>query len=131
MESRLPPFKKLHMEYRMSMTVLAILKAEHGIDFEAQRALNKSPRSSAYAVNDFPCDSKPYNALYDVPKRLPVFTKSAASKSFYCAGHYMVNFSSEYVYDFCPKLITLNRYQFVGPFKTKKEAQDFAKTIKE
>jgi hypothetical protein len=59
--------------------------------------------------------------MYDIQKRLPLFTKSGDSKSLYCAGYYVIRFDKGWVKSFCPKLITLQRYQYEGPFKTEVE----------
>lgn len=72
-------------------------------------------------VYGFPTSTKSYNCLYDVSKRLPIYTKNAKSKSYYCAGHYAVKFNNSWTKAFCPKLITLQRYDFLGPYKTKAE----------
>ena len=66
----------------------------------------------------------PYNVLYDVKKSLPLFTKSIKSKSLYCAGYYIIHFDKGWVKSFCPKLITLEKYDFCGPFKNKIEMKD-------
>lgn len=72
-------------------------------------------------VYDHPCDYRAYNILWDVQKKLPIFTKSSKSKSFFCAGYYIVKFNNGWVKSYCPKLITLNRYPYQGPFKSKEE----------
>lgn len=72
----------------------------------------------------FPTKSKPFNAMYDVRRSLPLFTKNAHSKSFHCAGWYAIKFKN-WVVAFCPKLITVERYECHGPFKTKAEVSDF------
>jgi hypothetical protein len=72
-------------------------------------------------VYGYPTSTIPYNTLYDVKKRLPLFTKSAKSKSLYCAGYYTIRFEKGWVQSHCPKLITLERYEFRGPFKTEFE----------
>lgn len=69
----------------------------------------------------FPTSSKPYNAMYDVQRKLPLFTKSNASKSLYCAGFYVIKFDKGWVKSFCPKAITIERYPFKGPFKSELE----------
>lgn len=72
-------------------------------------------------VHGFPTSTTPYNAMYDCKRSLPLFTKSAKSKSVYCAGYYIVRFDKGWVKSFCPKLITVERYQIKGPFKTELE----------
>ena len=56
--------------------------------------------------------------IYDVHRKLALFTKSIKSKSLYCAGYYIIQFDKGWVKSFCPKLITLERYNYKGPFKT-------------
>ena len=69
----------------------------------------------------FATSVKPYNAMYDVRRKLPLFTKSNASKSLYCAGYYVIKFNKGWVKSFCPKVITLERNPYKGPFKTEFE----------
>ncbi len=72
-------------------------------------------------IYDFPCSSRPYQPVYNIKKRLPIYAKSAKSKSLYCAGYYVIKFRKGWVKSFCPKLITLERYPYQGPFKTESE----------
>ena len=68
-------------------------------------------------VHGFPTSCDPYNDMYDVKRKLPLFTKSKNSKSLYCAGYYIIHFNKGWVKSFCPKLITIERYESKGPFK--------------
>ena len=70
------------------------------------------------AVHGFDCSCTPYNEMYNLKRKLPLFTKSDKSKSLYCAGYYIIKFDKGWVKSFCPKLITLERYEYKGPFKT-------------
>ncbi len=72
-------------------------------------------------VHSYPTSCNPYNDMYDVKQKLPLFTKSDKSKSLYCAGYYIIRFDKGWVKSFCPKLITVERYQTKGPFKTEIE----------
>jgi hypothetical protein len=63
----------------------------------------------------------PYNTMYDIRRKLPLFTKSLQSKSLYCAGYYTIKFNKGWVKSFCPKVITLERNEYRGPFKTEFE----------
>jgi hypothetical protein len=74
--------------------------------------------SFAKEVNGFPTNCKPFNSMYDVKRKLPLYTKSEKSKSLYCAGYYTIRFEKGWVKSFCPKLITCERYDYQGPFKT-------------
>ena len=80
-----------------------------------------SAEPEVYEVHGFPSMCKPYNSMYDVKRKLPLFTKSNASKSLYCAGYYTIKFEKGWVRSFCPKLITIERYESKGPFKTEME----------
>jgi hypothetical protein len=76
---------------------------------------------AANNVYDFPCDCEPYNPIFDLKSRLPLYTKDVKSKSFYCAGHYLINIEGTWTSDYCPKKIVLSRHEYHGPFKTKDE----------
>ena len=69
-------------------------------------------------VHNYPTSTVPYNTMLDVQRKLPLFTKSAKSKSLYCAGYYIIKFDKGWVKSFCPKLITVERYETKGPFKS-------------
>lgn len=76
------------------------------------------------SVYGYPCEHKPNNSLWDVKHRLPIYTKGTKSKSFFCAGYYIVKFNNGWVKSYCPKLITLNRYPYAGPYDTIEEMQE-------
>ena len=67
--------------------------------------------------------------MYDIKKKLPLFTKSDASKSVYCAGYYAIHFEKGWVKSFCPKLITIQRYEYKGPFKTDLELRQVLSNV--
>ena len=96
------------------------VKEKLGIVFYDTVKISKAD-SKEFAVYEFPCGSKPYGSVYDIRKRLPIYAKSTKSKSQYCAGYYVIKFRKGWVKSFCPKLITLDRYPFQGPFKTEIE----------
>ena len=75
----------------------------------------------AHEAHGFPTSCTPYNTVLDVKRKLPLFTKSNKSKSLYCAGYYIIHFDKGWVKSFCPKLITVERYETKGPFKTSLE----------
>ena len=50
---------------------------------------------------------------------LPCFTKGETSKVYYAAGYYAVLFPNNgWTESFCPKISTLRKHEFSGPFKT-------------
>lgn len=71
---------------------------------------------------------------YPVPKietfktqereNLPCFTKTPTSKIYFAAGYYGINFDNGgWMESFTPKLSTLRKYEYIGPFKTLTDAQ--------
>jgi len=91
-----------------------------GNDFFVSKVIQESEPESK-EVHGFPASTPPHNSMFDVRKKLPLFTKSKASKSLYCAGYYLIKFDKGWVKSFCPKLITIQRYKNSGPFKTELE----------
>jgi hypothetical protein len=77
--------------------------------------------TETYEFHGFPTSCAPYNAMFDVRRKLPLFTKSAQSKSLYGAGYYIIKFDKGWVKSFCPKAITVERYPYKGPFKSELE----------
>jgi hypothetical protein len=82
-----------------------------------------------YYIYEFPCSSKPYEPVYSVREKLPLYAKSSKSKSRYCAGHYVIQFRKGWVKSYCPKLITLQRYPYYGPFKTESEMRSILNSV--
>ena len=72
-------------------------------------------------VHGFLTRTHAYNGMYDISRKLPLFTKSEKSKSVYCAGYYLIKFNVNWLKSFCPKLITIERNEYLGPFKTEIE----------
>ena len=104
------------------------LGIELPVDLKTKKISNANePINTVY---NFPCSSKPYNPLYNVRKKLPIYAKSTKSKSQYCAGYYVIRFRKGWVKSFCPKLITLERYPFEGPFRTEQEMRQQLNTLK-
>ena len=89
--------------------------------FEATVTSERSANIEEKEVYGYPTSTTPYNTLYDVKRKLPLFTKSIKSKSLYCAGYYIIRFDKGWVQSHCPKLITLERYEYQGPFKSEFE----------
>jgi hypothetical protein len=97
------------------------LTKQFGEDFFLSSDRIKVTQSESYECHGYPTSCRPFNAMFNVQKRLPLFTKSNASKSLYCAGYYIIRFDKGWVKSFCPKAITIERYPFKGPFKDELE----------
>ena len=94
------------------------LTKEFGRDFFIARIIKESRNALPNEVHGYATSVEPHNAMFDIQRKLPLFTKSSDSKSLYCAGYYVIHFEKGWVKSFCPKLITLQRYEYQGPFKT-------------
>jgi len=78
-------------------------------------------------VYDYVSDvQKPYNKMFYVKKKVPIYTKKKKSKSFFCAGYYLV-YKKSWSEMFCPKLITLEKCKFHGPFTNQYQMKAFEK----
>jgi hypothetical protein len=93
------------------------LTKQFGNDFFIAKIVKESHDAQELEVHGYSTSVIPHNPLYDIKRKLPLFTKSEDSKSLYCAGHYIIKFEKGWVKSFCPKLITLQRYDYRGPFK--------------
>lgn len=80
-------------------------------------------------IYGFPTGSKTYGPLWNVQKKLPIYAKSSKSKSLYCAGYYVIQYRKGWLKSFCPKLITLERYPYKGPFKTEIEMRTILRAV--
>lgn len=107
----------VHDNEREMFPSIKLLSKQYNIEFvKAEKP--KKVKQDIYDVYGFPTNSAPNNEVLDVQRYLPIYTKGSKSKSFFCAGYYIIKFSSTWVRAYCPKLITLNRYEYQGPFKT-------------
>ena len=110
-------FVYVHDNQREMFASIKLLSKKYNIEFAKPEKVKKE-KLDVYDVYGFPTNSQPNNQVLDVQRYLPIYTKGAKSKSFFCAGYYIIKFSSTWVRAYCPKLITLNRYEYEGPFKT-------------
>ncbi len=110
-------FVYVHNEQREQFANIRLLSKKYNIVF-AKAERPRREKQDMYDVYGFPTTAQPYNQVLDVQRYLPIYTKGSKSKSFFCAGYYIIKFSNNWVRAYCPKLITLNRYEYQGPFKT-------------
>jgi hypothetical protein len=101
----------------------SIKMVERNINIQFEPAVKKEKvKSSTHAVHGYPTISRVYNPMWDVPQKLPVYTKTNKSKSWHAAGWYTVKKGRRWAAMQDPKLILLERYPYQGPFHTKEEA---------
>jgi hypothetical protein len=80
-------------------------------------------RQTQTQVHGFDAGCRAHNGMWHVQLRIPVFTKSAKSRSWYAAGWYVVQQGRAWKITHNPKLILLQRYGFRGPFPDRETAQ--------
>jgi len=97
------------------------IESEFGSEFFIPVDTTNDSKIDEHTVHGFSSSCKPFNTMYDLHRKIPLFTKSKDSKSLYCAGYYIIKFNKGWVKSFCPKLITIQRYPYNGPFKTELE----------
>lgn len=84
----------------------------------------KAAKPVTNIVHGFTVTGRVFNPLWDVKHKLPLFTKEEKSKSWFAAGWYKVKQHRHWKVVQNPKLITLQRYPYHGPFHNKEEAND-------
>ena len=100
---------------------LRTIRNKVSIDFQ-NLPRSRSP-GKENSVLGYPTDGVPYNGVFDVPHRVPLWTREPRSKSWYAAGWYLVRQGRRWSTEFCPKMILLNRNAFMGPFHSRQEAE--------
>ena len=116
----------VHDEFREFFPSVKILKQKYNIKFGT---LEKPKRENIKTVYGYPIDGKAHGQVWDVQRRLPIYSKTAKSKSLFCAGFYLIKLNGIWTENFCPKNITVSRYQYHGPFRSKQEMQQFLKDL--
>lgn len=106
------------------------LTKQFGKDFFLKNTKIKVTSAELNECHGYPTSCKPYNSMFNVQEKLPLFTKSNASKSLYCAGYYVIKFDKGWVKSFCPKSITIERYPYKGPFKSEIEMKQVLSNAK-
>ena len=87
-----------------------------------------SDKVKADNVHDYPVSGRVYNPMWNVTLHLPVYTRTAKSKSWFAAGWYRVRKGRVWQTVLAPKLIVLQRYEYQGPFLNQQEANDHSST---
>ncbi len=105
------------------------LTRQFGKDFFVARIVREANDAQPNEVHGYSTSVEPHNSMFDIQRKLPLFTKSSDSKSLYCAGYYVIRFEKGWVKSFCPKLITLQRYESKGPFKTDLEMKQVLSNV--
>lgn len=81
------------------------------------------------SVYGYDTDCAVYNPLWDLKRKLPLFTKQRKSKSWFAAGWYAIQQKNVWQVVQNPKLITVKRYQYHGPYQTAVAAEEKKATL--
>jgi hypothetical protein len=83
------------------------------IEFQRPIKASKAIRPE-YAI--WPTTGKTYNNVFDVKRRIHLYTKTPSSKCYYAAGWFHMKLNDTWQTVFCPKYIFIQRYEYQGPF---------------
>ena len=122
-------FVYVHDNEREQFPSIKNLSKKYNITFDTAKF--KPAKEDSHNCYGYPTSTKPHNQIWDVKRRIGIFTKTAKSRSMFCAGYFAIKFNNSWVGEYCPKIITINRYEFAGPFKTKEEQKAFLDSKKE
>jgi len=84
-------------------------------------AEDKSTAQKDFFINGYPVDFDNPHEVILKGNSLPLFSKKSTSDVYYSAGYYCLHFPKNWMPAYCPKLSTLDTYQYAGPFKTEFE----------
>lgn len=116
-------FVYVNDNYREQFNTIKLLSKAYNVKFDKQYTTKHQAKSTQKTIYEYPIQGTAYNIMWDIKHKFPVYSKNSKSKSFFCAGYYVVKLNNEWTTAFCPKLITLNRYEFFGPYRTQQETQ--------
>jgi hypothetical protein len=95
------------------------------IQFET-RLCSSTQKPAGNQVYGYSTESKIHNPMWDVQMKLPVYTKTSKSKSWFAAGWYWIKKGKVWTQTQSPKLIVLQRYVYTGPYHSKEQADEHA-----
>ena len=98
------------------------------VDIKFEHIPKTTKSRQGHEVHGYSTATRAYNGIWSVPNRLPLFTKTTKSKSWYAAGWYTVKQGRHWETVQDPKLIVLERYPYHGPFHTSEVADEHTPT---
>ena len=113
---------KIHNQVAQFKTIRMVAQRVN-VEFESLIKKNQT-KGSSNAVHGYPVTGRAFNPMWDVKMKLPVYTKTNKSKSWFAAGWYCVKRGRNWTVMQDPKLIVLQRYSYQGPFYTKETADE-------
>lgn len=115
-------FTLVKNQVRKKYPTINALGDENNIVFDKKTKSKVTTKTNP--IYNFPVSGKPYNVIWNIKYKFAAYTKTKSSKCHYCAGYFAIKFNGIWKVEFCPKLIMINRYPFIGPFKTFEEAEN-------
>jgi hypothetical protein len=103
----------------VSYKTIKMAREAIGIEFEPPETATPVPSNTVYGHE---VEGDVFSPLWDVKHKLPLFTREDRSKSWFAAGWYRVKQHRKWKVVQHPKLITLERYAYQGPFHTREDA---------
>lgn len=98
------------------------LKIELG---EAEFVSTSRTLTATYTAIGYPTKHPAHAPLFNVVTGLPSYTISATSPTRFAAGYYCIKFHQRgWSTAFCPRVRTLDTYDYAGPFMTLDEAKE-------
>lgn len=91
-------------------------------DIRFEPAEKHRAQTKTNLVHGYPAVGRIHNPIWDIQKKLPLYTKTNKSKSWFAAGWYRVKKGRSWTVVQDPKLIVLQRYSYQGPFYNSEEA---------
>jgi hypothetical protein len=88
---------------------------------EISESVSEEKIKKDYYINGYPVEFDSPNEVVVPYSTLPLFSKKSLSNTYYSAGYYCLHFPKNWMPAFCPKLSTLESYEYAGPFKTEFE----------
>jgi hypothetical protein len=95
---------------------IRMVEQRTGVRFEPPMIRTRPRSTTPNSVHGYPTTSRVHNPVWDVPHALPLYTKTAKSRSWFAAGWYAVKKGRKWRTVQDPKLIVLQRYPYHGPF---------------
>jgi hypothetical protein len=100
---------------------IRMLRRQANIEFAEPEHVTPLPKDR---VHGYPTGCRTHNGMWNVQLKLPLFTKTTKSKSWFAAGWYLIKQHRSWKVLQNPKLIVLERYAYQGPFYTEEQARD-------
>jgi hypothetical protein len=117
---------KLHNQVSQFKTIRMAAQRVN-IEFESAPTVQKQIGPEKL-VHGYLAHGRVYNPMWDVVQKLPIYTKTKKSRSWFSAGWYRIKKGRNWATVQDPKLIVLQRYPYQGPFHTKEDANEHTST---